>query len=59
MNGTLKKIVITDAGNARVILKKEFYSFSLLSRLQRLQLFFKAHTGWRLLYIYQTVIKKR
>ncbi len=59
MKGSIKKIVITDYQNKRVIFKKEFYSFSLLSRFQRFNLIFKTHTHWRLLYLYDTIIKKR
>ena len=31
-------------------MKKEYYSFSLLNRVQRCLLFLKVHTGWRLQY---------
>lgn len=58
MQQRFKKIVITNAGDSRLIMKKEYYSFSLLNRLQRLQLFFKTHAGWRLNYLYDTIFNK-
>lgn len=58
MSYRFKKILLTDAANTRIIIKKEYYSFSLLNRLQRLHLFFKTHIGWRLHFLYDTILNK-
>ena len=58
MQHRVKKIILTNPDDPGFMLKKEYYSFSLLNRLQRLHLFFKTHTGWRLQYLYETMFNK-
>lgn len=58
MQHRIKKHILTKPGDPGFILKKEYYSFSLLSRLQRLQLFFKMHTSWPLQFLYETMFNK-
>jgi uncharacterized metal-binding protein len=58
MKHRFKKIILTNPNDPGFILKKEYYSFSLLNRLQRLQLFFKTQTGWRLQFLYESIFNK-
>lgn len=58
MQHRIKKIILMNPDEPGFVLKKEYYSFSLLSRLQRLHLFFKTHTGWRMQFLYEMMIKK-
>ena len=58
MQHRIKKIIITNPDDPGFMLKKEYYSFSLLSRLQRWQLFLKTQTLWRTQFLYKTVFNK-
>ncbi len=58
MKHRFKKLILINPEDDRMVMKKEFYSYSILNRLQSLQLFFKMHTGWRLQFLYKTMFKK-
>jgi len=58
MKHGFKKIILIDPEDSRVIMKKEFYIYSLPSRLQRWLLFLKVHTGWRLQYLSDIKFRK-
>ena len=58
MRHRFKKLILTNPVDPGFILKKEYYSFSLLNRLQRFHLFFKTHTGWRLQFFYEKMFNK-
>ena len=53
-----KKIVLLNPEDNQVVLKKEYYSFSSLSLIQRIHLKIKILTGWRLQYLYENVLVK-
>lgn len=57
MTHRIKKIILRKEDDPFFILKKEYYSFSLLNPLQRIQLFFKTHIGWRVQYLFETKIR--
>ena len=54
----VKKIILTKPDEPGFILKKEYYSFSLLSRFQRWQLFINTHILWRLQFFKKTIFKE-
>lgn len=56
MQKRIKKIMLTDPADGRIVMKKEYYSFSSLSLLQRLLLKMKIVTGWRLQYLWETLL---
>lgn len=58
MRKNFKKIILTNPADDRFEMKKEYYSYSTLSMLQRLLLKIKILTGWRLEYLYETGFKK-
>lgn len=58
MGKRFKKISLTNPADGRLLMKKEYYSFSSLSLLQRLLLKLKISTGWRLQYLFETSLSK-
>lgn len=58
MRHRIKKIVLTNPDDSGFMVKKEYYSFSLLNRVERLQLFFKTHATWRFQFLYETMFNK-
>ena len=58
MTKKYKEIILTNADNVQVVLKQEYYSYSLLNLLQRYLLFLNIHIGWKLQYLYETVCYK-
>ncbi len=58
MRHTFKKIVLTNRENNQVVMKKEFYSNSSLTLLQRWVLYLKMHAIWKLKYQFEKLLKK-
>jgi uncharacterized metal-binding protein len=58
MCNKFKKIVLTNPENNQVVMKKEFYSNSSLTLLQRWVLYLKVHSTWKLKYQYEILFKK-
>lgn len=58
MPDKFKKIILMNPENNQVVMKKEYYSYSSLSLLQRLLLKIKILTGWKLQYLYEKFFVK-
>ncbi len=58
MRHRFKKIILRNPDDSGFILKKEYFSFSLLNRLQSWQLFINTHILWRLQYLNERVFNK-
>ena len=58
MKQRFKKMILMNEDGSRLLAKKENYSFSALNLLQRCQLFLKAHTIWKVQFVYESIVKK-